>query len=209
MTAAATHTAGSVRTDTCAAGISARRRDVCAVLGSIWATRPALSAKGIYAGAQSTRHFAACAPAERMIEGHGLRTKGIYARVANQVFHSVPTRRVFEAGPPKMTARLLCIPLPLKNVRHGRLEFYVAPSPADHRQFFCFSNLAAKINMHMIVDQSALAASIGSESGRDCERSARRCDGGAGAGCWVSGARQTNQRRYRHRLRGFQKRRRP
>ena len=53
MTAAALHTAGSIRTNACAAGISACLANAIAGLGSTWATRPALSAKGIYAGARS------------------------------------------------------------------------------------------------------------------------------------------------------------
>jgi len=43
MTAAASVTAGSVRTSGCAAGISARRANAIAGLGSTWATRPAVS----------------------------------------------------------------------------------------------------------------------------------------------------------------------
>jgi hypothetical protein len=208
MTAAAMHTASTVCTNACAAGISAPCHDVAADLGSTWATRPT-PRRGSH---PSAANEAACARAQvaavvrlscrplrsqHRFASHALRSEArpadrgerVFARALSTLSEGktrggcqvVSPRAAFSKTAPKTAARLLCIPLPLRNVRHGRLEFYVAPSSADRRQFFYPSNLAAKINMPMIVDQSALAASIGSESGRDCERSARRCDGGAGA----------------------------
>jgi hypothetical protein len=59
---------------------------------------PVLRALGDVAGAQPTRRFAACSqPVASMIDGHVLRSEGIYARVANHVFHSV---EAVEATPP-------------------------------------------------------------------------------------------------------------
>jgi hypothetical protein len=63
MTAAATHTAGSFRTNDCAAGICACLANSIAGLGSTWATHHAVSAKGIYAGAPTT-------PAARTCQSH-------------------------------------------------------------------------------------------------------------------------------------------
>jgi hypothetical protein len=64
MTAAASQTAGSFRTNACAAGISACRTNAIAGLGSTWATRHAVSAKGIYAGTPTTPAARTCQRSE-------------------------------------------------------------------------------------------------------------------------------------------------
>jgi hypothetical protein len=157
MTAAAPHTAGSVRTSGCAAGISAPCHDVAADLGSTWATRPT-PRRGSH---PSAANEAACARAQvaavvrlscrphrsqLRFASHALRSEArpadrserVFARVANQVFHSV---EAVEAGRGasakgggasilaevahksrglKTRVRSCCMGLPIQDVPHPR-----------------------------------------------------------------------------------------
>jgi hypothetical protein len=134
----------------------------------------------------SDRHFAAPFPLENVQVG----------RVPNLwIFSGHPRRNFMSRHRVRLVvdffvARILGLQNP-----GTRPEFFLAQSSPEFFTF-CPSRRKRTWNFFMseleprdvIVVQSALAGSIGSESGRDCERLARRCDGGAGAGFGIAAA---------------------